>query len=356
MDIETNHKHPQSRDSRQYGIDVARLSAMFMVVLLHNLLQGGVLDWTLDSTKDLMYMTLENYAIIAVNVFALISGYLGVGKAFRPTKLIRLWVAAFTWSAASAIFGLCIGTQVDSWFYWSFFPVLGQSYWYFNSFILLELFVPILNAAVEKLKSRDLLSLAFGMVVVSVILGFPNGLGMGGGYSAIWLIILWLAGASIRLNYDLISERISSKRLFFACIFIPLISTFFEFEYHRRGMDPGQWITYVSPLVSIQSVCFFLPVARIKITNGSVRALLKFFSPSAFGVYLIDNSNWFYRIWLAGRFNWILGFHSYYGVPIILLISAVMFICFLLAETVRIKLFNQLTEKTKSYRKALQQT
>lgn len=28
-------------NSRQYGIDVARLASMFMVVLLHNLLQGG---------------------------------------------------------------------------------------------------------------------------------------------------------------------------------------------------------------------------------------------------------------------------------------------------------------------------
>lgn len=28
-------------NGRQYGIDVARLASMFMVVLLHNLLQGG---------------------------------------------------------------------------------------------------------------------------------------------------------------------------------------------------------------------------------------------------------------------------------------------------------------------------
>lgn len=120
------YKNPRNSESRQYGIDIARLSAMFMVVLLHDLLQGGILDWTLDSAKDLMYMTLENYAIIAVNVFALISGYLGVGEAFRPSKLIHLWVAVFTWSAGSTIFRMCNGAQMDSWFYRSFFPVLGQ--------------------------------------------------------------------------------------------------------------------------------------------------------------------------------------------------------------------------------------
>ena len=351
MNTKTNYKNPRNSESRQYGIDIARLSAMFMVVLLHNLLQGGILDWTLDSAKDLMYMTLENYAIIAVNVFALISGYLGVGKPFRPSKLIHLWVAVFTWSAGSAIFGLCIGAQMDSWFYRSFFPVLGQNYWYFNSFILLELFVPILNAAVARFKSRDLLFLAFGIVVLSVVLGFPNGLGMNRGYSAIWLIVLWLVGASTRLNWDLISDKFSSLRLIFACIFIPLVSTYFEFEYRRRGMDPVQWIAYVSPLVSIQSICFFILVARIEISSRSARTLLKHFSPSAFGVYLIDCSNWFYGIWLVGRFKWILEFHSYFGVPIILLISTTMFICFLFAETIRINLNSILIQKVNSFRK-----
>lgn len=36
-------------NSRQYGIDIARLASMFMVVLLHNLLQGGF--WTGHSIR-----------------------------------------------------------------------------------------------------------------------------------------------------------------------------------------------------------------------------------------------------------------------------------------------------------------
>lgn len=44
---------------RAYGIDIARLTSMFMVVLLHNLGRGGVLDWTLDSIRDLAYLQLK---------------------------------------------------------------------------------------------------------------------------------------------------------------------------------------------------------------------------------------------------------------------------------------------------------
>lgn len=89
---------------------------MFMVVLLHNLLQGGVLTWSFESPKDYVYALFENYAIIAVNVFALISGFLGVGRKVRLSKIIQLWISAFSWSAGISLFGVALGATIDSWF------------------------------------------------------------------------------------------------------------------------------------------------------------------------------------------------------------------------------------------------
>ena len=68
---------------------------MYMVVLLHNLGSGGLLDWTLCSTRSLAYLTLENYAIVAVNIFALIGGYVAPGKLINPSRLFDLWFTAF---------------------------------------------------------------------------------------------------------------------------------------------------------------------------------------------------------------------------------------------------------------------
>ena len=79
---------------RAYGIDIARLTAMFMVVLLHNLGRGGILDWTLDSVSDLAYLGIENYAIVAVNVFALISGFLSAGKPLKAGSVEKVGVRA----------------------------------------------------------------------------------------------------------------------------------------------------------------------------------------------------------------------------------------------------------------------
>lgn len=87
--------HRRAADSNQharnYGIDLARLVSMLMVVTLHNLGHGGALDWTLDSRNHIVYAALENYSIIAVNVFALISGYLSCGKQPDYKRSLSLW-------------------------------------------------------------------------------------------------------------------------------------------------------------------------------------------------------------------------------------------------------------------------
>lgn len=326
-------------NGRQYGIDIARLASMFMVVLLHNLLQGGVLDWTLDSMRDLLYMTLENCSIIAVNIFALISGYLGVGRKVHVRKLSGLWAAAFTWSAGMAIVGLIKGTQIGLWFYRSFFPVLANDYWYFNSFLALQLLVPLLNAGISVVGNAATLLLSLGLLCLSSLLGFPTGLGINNGYSAFWLVVLWLVGAAMRLNWDVVNRYLSTKRLLLGLALIPLLSTYLEWSYVVDGLDPRQWIEYVSPLVVIQSLCFFVLAARINITNNAVRRVLARASASAFGVYLIDNSYWVYSFWLDARFSWVLEIRPWTGLPIIIAISLGMYSVFLSLEAIRRALF-----------------
>ena len=95
------------------------------------------------------------------------------------------------------------------------------------------------------------------------------------------------------------------------------------------------WIEYVSPLVVIQSLCFFVLAARINITNEAARRVLARASASAFGVYLIDNSYWVYSFWLNARFSWILELSPWAGLPMIIAISLGMYFLFLGMEAAR---------------------
>lgn len=141
---------------RAYGIDIARLTAMFMVVLLHNLGRGGVLDWTIDSIRDLAFLGIENYAIIAVNVFALISGYLSAGKPLKARSIFSIWATACFWSITTALTGYTLGQISKTDLLTSPFPLSTAEYWYLNSFLLLQLMVPFLNCAIATLTSAQL--------------------------------------------------------------------------------------------------------------------------------------------------------------------------------------------------------
>ena len=61
---------------KNYGIDALRVIAMFMVTILHILTQGGILNASGRFTSQYEAgWLLQTMAFCAVNVYALISGY-----------------------------------------------------------------------------------------------------------------------------------------------------------------------------------------------------------------------------------------------------------------------------------------
>lgn len=195
---------------RLYGIDIARLTAMFMVVVLHNLGRGGVLDWTIDSMRDWVYLALENYAIVAVNVFALISGYLSAGKPLRARSIFSVWSTACFWSVSTALVGFVLGQINENDLLVSPFPISTGEYWYLNSYLLLQLLIPVLNCGIKSFTASQLGIVSGSLLVASALF---ESTGLNNGYSTMWLAVLWLTGAAIKLNKSAIDEHLSSKRL-----------------------------------------------------------------------------------------------------------------------------------------------
>ena len=65
-----------SQGNRNYGIDLLRILSMFMVVLLHVNNFGGLLGhYDANSLGYVFVWFSEAFAICAVNVYAMISGY-----------------------------------------------------------------------------------------------------------------------------------------------------------------------------------------------------------------------------------------------------------------------------------------
>lgn len=299
-----------------------------------------MLDWAASSRGALVYLTLENYSIVAVNVFSLISGYLSVGHTAKLSRLFKLWSAAIFWSIVTSIVGIALGAEFGGWLVSCLFPVCNVKYWYLDAFLTMQLFLPFINEGIERLGKRRVGQLAISLVAVSSLLGFAGGLGITGGYSTLWLLILWIAGAAIRLNADEVKKSVSTKRLILGATAIPLLSTAMEWHSSVAGLSVDRWIFYISPLVVVQAFCLFLLCLRIDVKGEILKRILRCLSSAAFGVYLIDNSTWFYQMWLANRFSWVSDVTVLRGIPYVLLVSGAMFACFLLAETIRLHLNN----------------
>ena len=71
-------------ERRNYGIDLLRMLAMWMVIILHILNKGGVLSAAAPLSAGYeAAKLLEAGAYCAVNCYGLISGYVGVQHRFR---------------------------------------------------------------------------------------------------------------------------------------------------------------------------------------------------------------------------------------------------------------------------------
>lgn len=285
---------------RNYGIDLLRMIAMFMVAVLHVLGQGGVLNQVYAySGQYLTAWFLELAAYGSVNLFAMISGYVGVKSKYRVSNLVVLWLQVFLYSfGIAAIFAiarpeLCSGKDLISYA----FPVITKKYWYFSAYVCLFLFMPLLNAGVNAMSKQSL-----RRVIVAMILVFSVASSIGkeadydtfilvSGYSGLWLMVMYAIGAYIG-KYGM-WEKVSKLGLFgiyLGCsaaslalkCFIPLLTgRFFDSSYYAKSIA-----SFIAPLVLLGSIALLLLFSRLEFGDFA-KKIIAFLSPGAFGVYII---------------------------------------------------------------------
>ena len=79
--------------TRQANMELLRIVAMLMVVVLHYLIKGGATPSLVEDTGIINLITwyLSALCIAAVNVYVLISGYFLLEAKWKVSRLISLW-------------------------------------------------------------------------------------------------------------------------------------------------------------------------------------------------------------------------------------------------------------------------
>lgn len=327
---------------RNYGIDLFRIVAMFMIVNLHVLKHGGL--ERVSGTQFIVTWFIEAFITCAVNCYAIISGYAGYKEEtveIHYEKYIVLWLQVFVYSIGFTSAIRCIsGTMELKELLKAFMPVTATQYWYFTAYTPVFFLAPWLKKFVYQLSIREaktclLILVAFvGYSTLAGVLYDPFVLS--GGYSFIWLTVLFLVGALIKKTNIL--NQVSRKKAWMvvcACVLLNWI---------QKLIIPSQSIftSYISITMVIMAVALLAVFSKIKITSVWVQRIVKSMASATFGVYLIHDNIAIRNYFIKDRFTWI-AYLEPWKIPVfVAVISLIIFAVCIVIDLGRGMLFNRL--------------
>ena len=107
-------------------------------------------------------IVLNVLCIVSVNVYVLMSGYFLSQKTFSFQRLLRLLFQVLFYTVLIPLILAIVGVLPLSRLFnvyhlWnSIFPTQSGHYWFVSAYVLMMLFSPIMNLALENLKKRQL--------------------------------------------------------------------------------------------------------------------------------------------------------------------------------------------------------
>ncbi|MGN0467094.1 MAG: acyltransferase family protein [Acutalibacteraceae bacterium] len=356
---------------RNYGIDLLRSVAMFMVLILHILGNGGVLKTAKGSPAQLYAAWfLEIAAYCAVNCYALISGYVGYGSKHRYANLAELWLrVAYYTVILTLIFKLIVPDKVTpSFFIKAFLPVSGRQYWYFTAYFLMFLFLPLIEPGLKQLSRKQLrrmlASVLFLLTVAGPIMSVfldkdkKDMFLIKGGYSMIWLLVLYILGAYIRRfsafkNISALKALIGYVSMVILTFAAKYLSDFLK-AWNEDSIPlinvTAAWlkksVSYCSPTILLSGLFLLLFFSKLKLP-AFLKKLTAFFAPLSFSVYLIHTNPLIWRTLMRNTFSSFASFSVPMLIIAVLGCAFTIFVFCSLLDTVRNAIFKKLKIKAR---------
>lgn len=268
--------------------------SMLMVVILHVLGAGGVLDATTPRSASFFFAwALEILCYCAVNTFAAISGYVGIASKHKISGIATLTLQVLFYTAALTLaIGLAFpgSLTLKEWIK-GLYPF---QHWYFISYFCLFFFLPLINRGLRALDRMQLLWLVGFMTVLFSLI--PTALGndlfqTARGYSPLWLGYMYVIGAALRLRGA--EQKIHGRTG--VLIYLGATGLTLWAKIILEAATPAIFgevrfsnalIRYDSPTMVAAAIGLLLAFAKCNV-KGFAKRLVAFLSPMAFSVYLI---------------------------------------------------------------------
>lgn len=346
-----------SINKRNLGIEILRILSMLMVIILHILNHGGILDSLTPNTLNyrVTYL-LYSLAFCAVNTYALISGYVGVNSRYKFANIVNLCLRVLFYSTIIT-FCFYLGNNdliTNKVIIKSFFPVMMKQYWFFTSYFCLFFFIPFINNGINNMKEKETKVSVIIIIIITTIFTtcFQNDVfKLSNGYSVLWLIIMYILGAC--LGKFMKKDTKSFKSI--CCFFLTILfswGTKILIEYLAINQiinksyfeNRNIFINYTSPTMVLASILLLKTFINFNIPEKLNKLILKISSLS-FSVYLIHEHPLIRTTFIKNQFINIADKSSIKIIGYVLLISMFIYILCSVIDLIRDFIFTKIKLK-----------
>lgn len=233
----------------------------------------------------------------SVDCFGLISGWVLSDIPFKYSRLVHIWLQAVFICVISVIAFSIFSPDSLSLKNWIdvFIPVISGQYWYVTAYVGMYFFIPFINKSLDALTIRSLILYSFVLwVVMSLLPHFrmTDPWRLGGGASLLWLLTLYIIGASLKRICAIITIKNLSLymiSLFVICVIFTwcskIIIDILAAKYNFSNNLSYWLISYRSPTVSLSAVALLILFTRVKIA-ATIRPVICLCSSLSLGIYL----------------------------------------------------------------------
>ena len=337
-----------ARNVRNYGIDLLRVVSMIMILCMHMLEHGGIIEnlevFTLNYN---VFWLLELFTYCGVNCYALVSGYVNCNtKGYHFSRIIILWLqVVFYGLLITAVIAMINPSAVGfSQILNAITPVIHNQYWYFTAYFCLFFFMPALNTVINCMSKKHLTIMIWSIVGLFCFiptLSNKDPFIIKYGFSTIWLACCYLIGGYIKKYGIHIRIQKYGMIVFLLCI----ISTYLVkmgIEYFSNAFNHfhtgNLLVNYTSPTILLGAVALLAYFANNELCGGA-QGFIRFTASTSFGVYLIHEQPLFREMFVMGRFTGLLTINPFLAVVIIILVAIVGYMVMSCIDWLRIQLF-----------------
>ena len=292
-----------TKKKRDANIELLRIVAMLMIITLHfnNQSKALLVLGEPASNVQIFATVLEAIAITGVNVYVLISGYYLSSSKVRLSKVILLILQVYFYTLIISGAMMLVGAytvkpddKLDRMLKY-LFPISSEHYWFVTAYVIMYLLAPVMNAAVNALKRKQLKAVIIGLLtwfcfiksIVPVKFGTDRM-----GYDFGWFICLYLIAAYIR-KYNVVLFIDAKKSALVYLVSVVVIAAF-SLIFYMINLATGNFNYYAEVpchynfFFALTGALGLFSVFRfMRLKENLFAEVIRIIAPYTLGVYLL---------------------------------------------------------------------